>query len=171
MQGRGSAHHVPSSSDQEASNSGLHLFSRLRDLRFCSIMLIPECLSNTRDFPSPGQTFILATCSFLSPPCSPDETPCWVSLRVTPWHSHSVPFHAAHLYTPLGDQPSQDLDVQAVPFQACLVGTLSQKESCVQAESIQKKSQEFLWAGRHKRCRGSVPCRKSTVGSLLKSIY
>ncbi|OWK07407.1 hypothetical protein Celaphus_00016984 [Cervus elaphus hippelaphus] len=74
--GRGSSHHVPSSSDQEASNSGLHLFSRLRDLCFCSITLIPECLSNTRNFPSPGQPFILATCSFLSPPCSPDETPC-----------------------------------------------------------------------------------------------
>lgn len=75
-EGRGSSHHVPSSSDHEASNSGLHPFSRLRDLHFCLITLIPECLSNTRDFPSPGQPFILPTCSFLSPLCSTDETPC-----------------------------------------------------------------------------------------------
>ena len=37
-EGRGSSHHVPSSSDHEASNSGLHPFSRLRDLHFCLII-------------------------------------------------------------------------------------------------------------------------------------
>ena len=50
MQGRGSSHHPPSSSDQAAPTLGFYHFSRLSDLSFHSLMLIPEYLSITRAF-------------------------------------------------------------------------------------------------------------------------
>ena len=64
MQGRGSSHHPPSSSDQAAPTLGFYHFSRLSDLSFHSFRLIPEYLSNTRAFFPPGQPFNLATYTF-----------------------------------------------------------------------------------------------------------
>ena len=76
MQGRGSSHHFPSSSDQAASTMGFYHFSRLS---FHLLRVIPECLSNTRAFISPGQPFTLATGSFPFP----TKAPSWESLLST----------------------------------------------------------------------------------------
>ena len=54
MQGRGSYHHLPSSSDQVSPTLGFYHFPRLSDLSFLSLTFIAECLSNTRAFISTG---------------------------------------------------------------------------------------------------------------------
>ena len=79
MQGRGSSHHLLSSSDQAAPTLGFYHFSRLSDLSFHSLMLIPEYLSITRAFFPPGQPFNLAT--YTSP--FPTKPPLCESLPST----------------------------------------------------------------------------------------
>ena len=91
MQGRGSSHHFSSSSDQETSTVGFYHFSRLSDLSFHSLMLIPEYLSITRAFFPPGQPFNLATYTVPFPtkpplceslPSTSDTLLCPTSIRL-----------------------------------------------------------------------------------------
>ena len=104
MQGRGSSHHLHSSSDQAAPTLGFYHFSRLSDLSFHSLMLIPEYLSITRAFFPPGQPFNLATYTFPFPtkpplcdslPSTSDALLCPTTIRLQV-ESQSGGLHSTH---------------------------------------------------------------------------
>ena len=90
MQGRGGSHHFPSSSDQAASTLGFCQFSRFS---FHLLRVIPECLSNTRAFLSPGQPFTFATGCFPFPtkPASWESLPSTCSTLLCP---NTIRLHA-----------------------------------------------------------------------------
>ena len=84
--GKRQLHHLPSYSDQAAPTLGFYHFSRLSDLSFHSLMLIPEYLSITRAFlsldslstwplilsPSPPSPLYVRACP---PPLTPSSAP------------------------------------------------------------------------------------------------
>ena len=131
MQGRGSSHRPPSSSDQVSPTLGFYHFSRLSDL-----LGFHSSLSTS---PTPEPLFPLESLSpwplALSPSspspsharaCPPPPTPASALLpagsTLSPTQGDSMalvlaPSHTGHLHTPLKDQLSQALSIQAVLHQ------------------------------------------------------